>query len=170
MLYKKSLIVLGFCLATAGASAQTNGNINVSASVLAVCNIVTTDLSFGNYNPLSATPLQANSTLAVTCSQGSVPVISLGAGNNVSGAQRRMIQGTDLLNYGLYKPSTNLAAATCAYTASWGDGVGSWGTTLTTTAAPSLASRTYNVCGEIPIGQNAPVGSYADVVVATVSF
>jgi spore coat protein U-like protein len=35
---------------------------------------------------------------------------------------------------------------------------------------PSTASRTYNVCGQIPALQSAPNGSYTDTVVAIVNF
>jgi spore coat protein U-like protein len=170
MFLKKSLIAAALGFAAFGASAQTSGNIAVSASVIAVCNISTGPLAFGNYDSLAATPLQANTTVSAACSQGSIPVISLGAGGNASGAQRRMIQGTtSFLSYDLYKPATNVPAAACAYTASWGDG-GPTGTVFTATAAPSLVSRSYSVCGQIPAGQNALVGAYADTVVATVAF
>lgn len=168
MFLKKSLLALAFGFAAVGASAQT-ANINVSATVQAVCAISATNLAFGNYNSLSGTALQANSTLVVTCSQGSAPILALTAGANAAGVQRRMNLGAGYLNYGIYKPSGNAANDTCAYTTAWGDGT-ALGTTLTTTAAPDLTARTYNVCGEIPAGQSAAVGSYTDVVVASFTF
>jgi spore coat protein U-like protein len=169
MFFKKSLLALGLTLAAAGAFAQTTGNINVSATVQAACTIATNNLAFGNYNPLSASALQVNTSLDVTCSVGSIPTVSLGAGNNVLTNQRRMANGTERLNYSINQPASNAASAACAYTTSWGDGTVA-GSVLTLTAAPSLAARTYNVCGEIPAGQSAATGSYTDVVVATVSF
>ncbi|MBL8372764.1 MAG: spore coat protein U domain-containing protein [Burkholderiaceae bacterium] len=169
MFFKKSLLALGLTFAAAGAFAQTTGNINVSATVQAACTIATNPLAFGNYNPLSGSALQSNTTMDVTCSVGSVPTVSLGAGNNVLGNQRRMANGTERLNYSLNQPSANTPGAGCAYTTSWGDGTVA-GSALALTAATSLAARTYNVCGEIPAGQSAATGSYTDVVVATVSF
>ncbi|MFN7221590.1 MAG: spore coat protein U domain-containing protein [Burkholderiales bacterium] len=38
------------------------------------------------------------------------------------------------------------------------------------TAAPSIASRSYNVCAQIAPGQDVSVGSYTDTVVVTVTF
>ncbi len=169
MFFKKSLLALGLTFAAVGAFAQTTGNINVSATVQAACTITTNNLAFGNYNPLSVSPRQVDTTMDVTCSVGSVPTVSLGAGNNVLGNQRRMANGTERLNYSINQPSANTPGAGCVYTTSWGDGTVA-GAALLLTAAPSLAARTYNVCGEIPAGQSAATGSYTDVVVATVSF
>lgn len=169
MFLKKSLIAAALGFAAFGASAQTTGNVVVSANVIAACNITVANLAFGNYDSLAASPLQGSASVSVACSQGSVPVIALGGGGNLSGAQRRMNQGAAFLNYDLFKPATNAASAACAYTDSWGDG-GAYGTAFTTTAAPSLASRAYNICGQIPAGQNAAVGAYSDTVVATITF
>ena len=168
MLFKKSLLALGLTFAAVGAFAQTTGNINVSATVQAACTIATNNLAFGNYNPLGSA-LQVDTTMNVTCSVGSVPTVSLGAGSNVLGNQRRMANGLERLNYSLNQPSANTPGAACAYTTSWGDGTVA-GSALALTAATSLAARTYNVCGEIPAGQSAATGNYTDVVVATVSF
>lgn len=169
MFFKKSLLALGLTLAAASSFAQTSGNIAVSATVQAACTITTNSLAFGNYNPLSGSALQVPTTLDVTCSVGSIPTVSMGAGNNVLGNQRRMASGTERLNYSINQPSANTPGAACAYTTSWGDGTVA-GSTLLLTAATSLTARTYNVCGEIPAGQSAATGSYNDTVVATVSF
>jgi spore coat protein U-like protein len=168
--FNKIYIALGLGLATWGASAQTTATIGVSASVSASCNIAASALAFGTYDPLSATVVNGNSTVAVTCSQGSTPKIELDLGANASGTQRRLrdtgVGG--VLNYGLYKPSSNAAGAACAYTAAWGAGAAN---ALITTAATDLSARSYNICGQIPIGQNAPVGTgYADAVAVTVTF
>ena len=161
-------VALGF--AGACASAQTTGNINISANVTAACNITVNPLAFGNYNSLSATALRQDTSVSITCSQGAVASIALGPGDNLTGAQRRMSNGAaGFLNYTLFKPSSTAAGAACAYTTAWGNG-GAFGTALVTTAATDLNARTYNVCGEIAAGQSAPVASYTDIVVATVTF
>ena len=166
----KLILAAAAAIATSGAMADTaNSNIALSANVAAACNITAGPLAFGTYNPLGAAA-QASASLSIACTQGTAPVISLGAGQNATGSQRKLkTSGTDTLNYSLYQPLSNAAGAACAYTTAWGDGT-ALGTTLTTTAAPSLTARSYNVCGQIPTGQNAAVGSYADSVVATITF
>ncbi len=169
MKFSKTLIAAGLAAACLSVSAQsTTGNINVNANVVAACNITTNPLAFGSYSSLSATALDVSASLGVTCSQGSVATVSLAGGNNELAGQRRMTDGTAFLNYSIFKPATSAAGAACAYTDAWGPGGG--GTTFATTAAPDLNTRNYNVCGRIPAGQSVPVGSYTDVVVATVSF
>ncbi len=170
MKFKNVLIAVGLAAACLTVAAQsTTSNINVNANVLAACTIATNPLAFGTYNPLSAGSLQVDTTLSITCVQGSVASISLAGGNNLSGAQRRMSDGTNFLNYSIFQPATSAAGAACAYTASWGNGTVA-GNALVTAAAPDLNARTYNVCGEIPPGQSVPVATYSDVVVATVTF
>ncbi|MES2973009.1 MAG: spore coat U domain-containing protein [Pseudomonadota bacterium] len=166
---KKLFVAAGIAAACLSVSAQTTGDINVSASVIATCSISTNPLAFGAYNSLSGTALRVDTSLAITCSQGSNASIALGAGNNLLVAQRRMTDGTAFLNYSIFQPASAAAGAACAYTTSWGNGTVA-GNALVTAAAPNLSARTYNVCGEIPPGQSAPVATYNDVVVATVTF
>jgi len=167
---KQFAVILGLALVASAASAQTSGNVNISANVAAACTITANPLAFGTYNSLSTTALRQNSSVSITCVQGAVASISMGPGNFLDTAQRRMSNGAaGFLNYSLFKPVSATAGAACAYTASWGNG-GAVGTVLVTTAATDLNARTYNVCGEIPPGQNAPVASYTDVVAATVTF
>lgn len=169
MLFRKSFLALSLGLMGVAASAQTTGNVIVSANVVAACNVTVTNLAFGNYDPLAATPLNGAAAASIACSQGSIPVISLGAGANLLGAQRRMALTGVFLDYGLFQPVSNAPGAACAYTASWGDG-GAYGTALTATAATSLAVRAYNICGQIPAGQNVGIGVYTDTVAVNVTF
>ncbi len=169
MLFKKSFLALSLGLISVAASAQTTGNIVITANVVAACNVTVTNLAFGSYDPLSATAVTGAATASIACSQGSVPVISLGAGANLLGTQRRMALTTAFLNYGLFQPVSNAPNAACAYTTPWGNG-GTFGTALTTTAATSLAVRTYNICGQIPAGQNVGIGAYTDTVAVSITF
>ncbi|RYY52801.1 MAG: hypothetical protein EOO24_64840, partial [Comamonadaceae bacterium] len=68
--------------------------------------------------------------------------------------------------YNIYQPATNTPGAACAYTTVWGVGSAA----LTTTAAPSTAARSYNVCGRLPGSQDVPIGSYTDNVAVTIAF
>ncbi|MGV3569107.1 MAG: spore coat U domain-containing protein [Ramlibacter sp.] len=164
-MFKQVLIALGFVLA--GSAALAQNSIQVSATVSAVCNVTASPLAFGAYNPLVATPTDASTTVAIECSKGSVPKIELNTGlYNASGRRMKHASSADYLAYSIYQPADNTVGAACAYSTAWGAGAGA----LTTTAAPSIASRSYNVCGRIGNGQDVPVGSYADTVAVTIAF
>ena len=157
-----SLAVLSLItIPTFGATATAN--LNVSASVSAVCTISTLPVAFGAYDPVvtnAATDLNGSGTLTVACTKGASATIDLGVGNNLSGGTRRMSSGTDFLNYSLYKDA--------ARTQVWGTGM-TGGTTLTYNSA-SKASTAVTVYGKVPQAQDVTVGSYADVVVATINY
>ena len=100
-----SLAVLTLITVPAFAGQQT-ANLNVTASVSAVCTISTVTVAFGAYDPVvtnAATDLNGTGTLTVACTKGAAATIDLGVGNNLSGGSRRMGSGTDFLNYALYK-------------------------------------------------------------------
>ncbi len=159
----------------AAQAGSSTGTMAVTANILASCTITAQPLAFGGYDGANANAtaaLQVNTTVATTCTNGSVPTIAMGAGNNSTAAQRYVKDSAaDLLKYNLYIPSANTAGAACAYTTAWGDGTAATtGSSFLTTVAPSIVARTYNVCGSIPAGQDKPVGSYTDSVITTVSF
>lgn len=138
-------------------AATQDANLNVSAEITANCTISTTPVVFGNYDHIVAnttTPLDATGGVVTTCTQGSAPEITLGAGQNFS-TTRHLASGANLLAYELY--------TTAGRTVVWS------ATGVVPTAVDGTAS-TNSVFGRIPAGQNKPMGSYADVVVATVAF
>jgi len=157
-----SLAVLSLITIPAFAASQT-ANLNVTASVSAVCTISTVTVAFGAYDPVvanAATDLNGTGTLAVACTKGAAATIDLGVGNNLSAGTRRMSSGTDFLNYALFKDA--------ARTQVWGTGM-TGGTTLTYNSA-SKASTNITVYGKVPQAQDVSVGAYSDVVVATINY
>ena len=156
-----AVLVLVAAVPMFGQSASSN--LNVSATVDAVCTISTTPVAFGVYDPLAAVANDNQGTVVVTCTRGSSGLtIDLGAGsNNGSGpiAGRAMGNGAaGFLSYELY---TTAARATV-----WGSGASG----VAIADAPSSAARTFDVVGRIPALQDAAVGSYSDVVVATINY
>jgi spore coat protein U-like protein len=151
--------------AEAGGSAFTN--LLCSANVSANCSISTSPLSFGSYDPISAnasSPLTTTGGVSVTCTTGASPVITLDQGatpatGSANGAPLRQMvdSASDVLAYNLYVASDHMTV--------WGN---TSGTGQAGTADGSAHSLT--VYGSIPAGQNVPVGTYGDTVVATVSF
>jgi spore coat protein U-like protein len=147
--------------------ATTTANLSVTAIVGATCNISTSAVSFGSYDPLVAnltSPLNATGAVGTTCSNGLTNTITLDQGVNAATGSTDAIplrqlrsSGSNVISYFLYSNSPR----TTIFGNTTGTGVGQTGT-------GQAASAT--VYGQIPAGQNAAPGSYADTVVATVTF
>jgi spore coat protein U-like protein len=146
-----------------GSQAATD-NLDVSATVVANCTITANALDLGNYDPVganAAAAATASSTLSVTCTSGAAANVTLGQGGSADTGStdadpaRRLTDGTNFLNYGLFTDS--------GYTDEWGNTVA---TGVAHTGTGSAASLT--VYGNIPAAQNVPAGAYTDTVVATI--
>ena len=156
-------------MATPAFGATATANVAVSATVTNNCTITTTPVAFGNYDPLSGSANTNSGTVAITCTKNAVTTLTLGNGTHFSNPNRRMGDGTNFMNYQLYQPPSTVPGAACSYASPtrWGT---AGGEIFTPGAAPSKATRTYNVCGEIPAGQDLAAATFSDTVVATVNF
>lgn len=161
------IAVLGAIAATQASAATTTGAIGVSATVGANCILTTVPIAFGVYDPLSVTPKTGTGQVQLVCTVGATPSVAIDLGLNALVAQRRLVSGgSNYLNYDVYQPTTNAAGAACAYTTPYATVAPGFALT----AAPSTASRAYNICGQVPASQAAPNGTYADTVTATITF
>lgn len=161
-----TLVAAGFLASSAFAGTAT-GTVAVSATVGSNCIVTTVPIAFGVYDPLSATPKQATGQVQLVCTVGATPSVALDSGLNASGAQRRLVfGGTNFLNYDVFTPTTNAASAACAYATAYPTTVPGYALT----AAPTTASRSYNLCGQMPAGQSGANGTYGDTVTATITF
>lgn len=155
-------VVALLCAAPHAAQAATaSGSIAVSATVQASCTVTASTLAFGNYNPLSSTPLDATSSITVNCTTGSTYTVGLNAGGT-SGATvttRQMLQSTNALNYSLFRDS--------GHTTNWGN---TPGTDTPASVVATTSAATTTVYGRIPALQNVPAGSYTDTVQVTVTY
>jgi spore coat protein U-like protein len=155
-----SLAVAGsFLLVSPRASAE---ELDVSAVVESSCLITTAPIVFGGYHPTTthaSAPLDAAGSVTVSCTAGSEGTILLSLGENPAGALRRMTSlANDVLTYTL---ATDVNQAD------------PWGNTVETGVehlGDGLASEPIAVFGRVLAGQNVPVGDYADIVEATVTF
>jgi len=155
-------------MATPALGATATSNVAVSATVINNCTITTTPVAFGNYDPLSGAADNASGTVVITCTRGAATTVTLADGNNFN-VTRRMISGANFMNYELYQPPSTVPGAACSYAAPvrWGL---AGAQVFNPGAAPSKAARTYNVCGQIPAGQDLAAATFSDSVVATVNF
>jgi len=154
-------------LARSGPSLEAQSataDLQVTANVAKNCTITTAPVNFGAYDPIvtnKGSNLDAAGGVTVTCTKGASAKVALNSGGHAAGSARRM-QGTDaaaFLSYELYKDAGR--------TSVWGNDDA---TGLDVGAAPNGNPRTYSVYGRVASGQDAAVGNYSDIVVATVNF
>ncbi len=150
------------------------GFILAPTPVFAACNVISlcsctasaSGVAFGTYDPFSATPTNSSGSVTVDCTlsialSGSFD-IALSTGSSGTYNARTMTNGGANLSYNLY--------TSAAQTQVWGDGTGSSATVNQTFSALLTVSKTVQVYGEIPAGQNVPAGVYADTIMVTVTY
>lgn len=159
-------LILGVTSGTRAASPQ-NADLSVSATVEANCTITTTAVDFGSYDPIVdnlSTDAEAQGEVTVLCTDGASATVTLGQGvdpgpgSSDTTPARRLKHGTsDYLTYALYSDSDHSIV---------------WGNTAGTGVSHngSGMSTDLHVYGVLAAGQNKPVGTYSDTVVATVTF
>lgn len=149
----KILAATVFGVATVGAQAQTTTTtFNVTANVASSCTVSASDLVFGAYTATAAAPLDQQSTISVTCTNGENYGIDVGAT-----PMTRQMAGPSgsTLNYGMYSDNTYAAAFGFGSTALTGSG----------------AAQNYTVFGRVPAGQYAArSGVHTASVTVTVTY
>jgi spore coat protein U-like protein len=151
-------------MATASASAATSQALfNVSATVAANCLVTAENIDFGSYD--GTTALTANGAVKVRCSNGHPFTIALSAGGG-SFAQRLLTDGANNLEYNLFTSAD--------FGTIWGDGSGS---TVTVgdvgegmSAAREISHTVYGQLANSAANQDAPAGTYGDVITVTVTY
>ncbi len=148
-----ALAALGF-LAISGvymAATKTN-NLNVTASVVANCNITSvTDISWGVYDTTSLTPLDANGDLTFRCTKNTNYKAYITGVRSMAGA------GADNLTFNLFSDAGHTTAFPI-------DNSGA------PTNAASNAPISKTVYGRIPATQDVGVDSYTIALVAMVEY
>lgn len=144
-------LAVGGVLGATGAKAQLACNLRSVQPVL-----------FGAYNPLSANPLDAQSSITVRCTGLGIGILRIQMGPGLAGTvgNRQMQQGSFRLPYGLY---TNNARTTA-----WGDGTA--GTSAVVRLVFTGLEFTQQIYGRIPPAQNMPVGPYSDQLIVQLDF
>lgn len=154
-----SAVALGLMPMHAFAADDTD-SFTVSADVLATCDVTASDLDFGDYDPIAANNLDAQTTISVTCTSGTNYDVgmSLGGGAGASTATRYMVNGGNQLGYTLYQNSQR--------TTLWGVPGGANLLAGTGDGTPDAI----DVFGRVPMQQAVPSGHYTDSITVTVSW
>lgn len=158
-------LLAGLLLAPLAQAGTANGNFQVSATVIAACNVSGSQMNFGgSIDPLSASvPVDASSTLTVTCTNTTAYSVALSAGANAGGAtnfgSRAMKSGNNTLAYQLYSDSQRSTV--------WGDGTNS---SSPVTGTGTGSSQSLTIHGRVPSLSGAIPGTYSDTVTVTVSY
>ena len=136
------------------------------------CSVSSAGVAFGHYDVTQPGADDSTGTLRVTCSRqaGVDPstvsyVLALGTGAGGSYAMRRMMSGTNLLNYNLF--------ANASRTQVWGDGTSATVTvpgSINFTGSQTSRSTNHSIYGRVPAQQSVRSGSYNDTIVVTITF
>ena len=137
-------------------------------ALLQSCSVSATALTFGSYDPSSATARDSTGTITVTCTATVLGIsaswdILLSTGSSPSFTPRRMFNGGNSMQYNLY---TNAAR-----TQVWGDGTG--GTAKVSDSQLVVVGTTqysYTAYGRIPALQDLGPGTYTDTITVTLNY
>jgi spore coat protein U-like protein len=131
-------------------------------SAQGACSLTSTTIVFGSYDIFSSTPLDSLGQVIFRCSNNDHNVsISLDKGGAPTFNPRRMLNGTNMLNYNLYLDA--------ARTIIWGDGT-SGTQTFFVSNPPNNQNTSVPLFGRIPAGQGTSSGPYSNTVTVTINF
>lgn len=132
-------------------------------SAAAQCTISTTGVNFGSYEVFTPAPRDATGSVTYRCLLPLGVQITLTRGSSATFDPRRLQQGSETLQYNLYRDS--------GHSVIWGDGSG--GTSFysgTVSIFQINQDIVVAVYGRIPQQQDVTAGSYADTITATINF
>jgi spore coat protein U-like protein len=162
---KKSIsaaLMLSLGLITAGiAHAEiSTATLDVTATVSSGCSVMTTPVSFGNYEGYE---IAANGGITVTCTSGVGYHIALDAGQHYDGVFRNISNSTDRIPYQLMRPAVGLEWGDFDYgdTYTFGETVAGTGNGL---------AQNYTVEGKLLDSTGYSDGDYSDSVQVTVHY
>ena len=158
---KSLTVMLGMaCLVgvSSAARAQTlDAPMGVSMVVAAECTITSTAMAFTGTGLIDAN-LVATADLTVQCTPGTPYAIALsnGASGTATDAMRQMTSGANTVDYMIYQDAAN--------TLPWSP------TDTLVTPVATGADEIITAYGTVLAGQNVPTGTYADSVLATITY
>ena len=152
----KGGLAFGLVAVTGPAALAQTADLSVTAEIQASCVLNGGSLNFGTYTATAGSATPGQGSFSYQCTNGTSITLSLGPGDNEEEGSRAMASGAERLLYELYQdPSRQQAWRTD------GDAL--------SVESTSAALETVQVYGLIPQGQDAPAGSYSDVVQITLN-
>lgn len=156
--------ILGLCLFCASVTyaASSANPIEVSATVVANCQITVSDLAFGAYDPLvthANQQLDGAADVQVLCTRSAGASIELEAGQSGSRTLSSTNTGSERVIYQIYRDSNRTRA--------WS---GDASNNIRLVSRSAREPQQFTVYARIPAGQQVLSGRYTDVVRATVYF
>jgi spore coat protein U-like protein len=151
-------------LSLADASAQQQNTVSttfkVSARVQGNCEVTASDLNFGAYSSQSQNSLKGTTVIQATCTPGTSYQIGLNAGTSPGASvnNRRMVSGTNTLEYQLYSDDNRHKV--------WGNTPGD----NTEGGTGTGLAKDHTVFGSVPASQKVPTGDYGDTITVQVYF
>lgn len=143
---------------------SASGTFQVGATILVACNVTGSTLTFGgSIDPLQTPgPVDASTSLNVTCTKTTPYSVALSAGTNAGNASafgsRAMKSGNNSLPYQLYLDAGR--------TQVWGDGNSSGVYAGTGTGS----QQNLTVYGRLPSLNGIVPGNYSDTVTVTITY
>ncbi len=145
----------------AGSSLVVGAVLLTALPALAACTISTTGVSFGTYNMFATSPLDSTGSVTYQCTGNSSVSVTLNRGGAASFNPRRMLNGSQALNYNLYLDASRATI--------WGDGTG--GTQrYSNTSVPRNQNVTVTIYGRVPASQDVSAGAYSNSITASINF
>lgn len=126
------------------------------------CTVNVSEISFSEYNPLSAFPVDYSGTIEIYCKKTSNVTVSIGPSPNSGFNPRKMTnaESGETLNYNLYTNANR--------TLIWGDG--SQGTSTMRVNVKKNSTEYLTVYGRVFAGQDVGIGTYTDNLIVSISY
>ena len=155
--------LIGAAIATSGVAYSqqpASATFRVTATVVPMCEVRASDLNFGQYSAQATAQLNADTALTVMCTPQTSYDVGLTEGTSPGATvnQRKMVSGSNTLNYQLYRDSGR--------TQVWGN---TKGTDMVAGVGTGL-DQNLTVFGGVPAQQSIPAGSYADTITVRIYY
>lgn len=164
LLHRTALAVALLAVAPLASAATATDTFDVTIKITNACTVNAADMTFPDTATLASTAVTTSSTVSVACSNKGAFTVAFSNGlNSTDPAARKMTNGTNTVDYALFRDA--------AHSELLGDASTAATVTLAGTSTGNNTADSFTIYGQVPSGQgDKPTGTYSDTVTATVSF